>query len=418
MRNKKIIVAHPGRQHSFRLAKALKEEGILFKYITTVYDKESSILMRITKRLIGKDNLKRANSRKSAELDDTDVEQFCEFYGLVELLLMRVDKTGILYKYWARYVSHSFGKKVARYAMKNKVDAVILYDTNASCCFEILKEKAPNIIRIMDVSAANRLYMKAVYEEDMKRNTQFAKKLYNERNFLWENDLSELVNEIEFTQYFLAPSIFVRDSLSYSGVSEDKVKICPYGSNFSVPNLISRNRSQELKVLFVGNVTQMKGIGYLLEAFKVYNKAQVSLTLVGHYDNEDGIFNEYKKKYNFLGRVTHEQVERICNESDIFVFPSLGEGMSLAALEAMSCGLPLICSTNSGVNDLIVEGENGFVVPIGNSEAIKEKVDWFLNNREQIEKMSDNARVTALKYTWENYEYNVVKALNSIIETD
>ena len=51
----KVIVAHPGRQHSFRVAKALKDAGLLYKYVTTVYDKEDSVLMKIVKLFLNKE---------------------------------------------------------------------------------------------------------------------------------------------------------------------------------------------------------------------------------------------------------------------------------------------------------------------------------------------------------------------------
>ena len=131
---------------------------MLFKYITTVYDNESSWLMKISKKFIGDDNTKRANSRKCSTLSsDQDVLQFYEFFGLLQLLLLRLDKKKIIYNWLSRYLSDEFGKKVANYAIKQNVDAVIMYDTNASTCFQILKAKAHNIIRIIDVSAANRL---------------------------------------------------------------------------------------------------------------------------------------------------------------------------------------------------------------------------------------------------------------------
>ena len=62
----------------------------------------------------------------------------------------------------------SFGKEVAKLAIKNNVDAVIMYDTNANQCWKILKEKAPHIKRILDVTIGNRLYLEKIYREDEK----------------------------------------------------------------------------------------------------------------------------------------------------------------------------------------------------------------------------------------------------------
>ena len=152
MNNYKVIIAHPGRQHSFRLASSLKKYGHLFKYITTVYNKESSLLMKIGKLILTNDSLRRLKKRKNKDLLDQDVVQFNEINGLLLLLLLRLDSKKRLFNPLNDYVSKLFGKKVANYAIKNNVNAVICYDGNFSAltCFNILKEKAPHILRIID----------------------------------------------------------------------------------------------------------------------------------------------------------------------------------------------------------------------------------------------------------------------------
>lgn len=411
---KKVIIAHPGRQHSFRVASELKHNNMLCKYITTVYDSDKSYIMKILKYFVRGDNLKRVNGRKNSELSEDDIVQFCELSGLIEIILSRYDKKRILYDRWHRYTSARFGKAVAKYAIKNHVDAVIMFDTNAEAGFKVLKEKAPNILRIMDVSAANRVYMRNIYEKDFDKCPEFASKLKQERNYLWDNRvLSQLENEIRLTQKFLVPSNFVKRSLLYSGIKEEQIEICPYGSNF--PVLTRKKQVKEngtLEAVYVGNVTEMKGIYYLLEAAKRIDKDRVHLTVVGHYDNSDLKFSPYMEHISFTGRVTHDKVLEILRNSDLFVFPSLGEGLSLSVLEAMACGLPCIVTTNSGANDAIIDGENGFVVDIQNIEAFQEKMEWFDENRMRIPEMSYEAMKAIDVFNWENHESCLIKALN------
>lgn len=413
MMKKKIIVAHPGRQHSFRVASELKKNGLLFKYITTVYDKESSYIMRIVKKFISGDDLKRANGRKNKDISEDDVVQFCEIGGLIEIFLARVDKKRNLYNWWQKKNSDRFGKKVAKYAIQNNVDAVILYDMNAGKAFSILEAEAPDILRIMDVSAANRLYMKEVYESDFLKCPNFANMLKKERKVLWTaKTVDRLTDEINLTHKFLAPSLFVKKSLQYSGVSEDKIAICPYGANFS-DFVYSKSEKKEgaLEAIYVGNVTEMKGIYYLLEAAKAIDKNRIHLTVVGAYDNSEGKFSEYMKDITFVGRVTHDKVLEYLNQSDFFVFPSLGEGLSLAVLEALACALPCIVTKNSGANDAIIEGENGFVVEIQNVRALYEKMIWFDENRALIPEMSKKAINAIDSFNWENHEKVMIEYL-------
>lgn len=417
---KKVIVAHPGKQHSFRLATALKKEDILFKYITTVYDKESSWMMRLTKKIINKDNLKRANNRKCEALNDKDVVQFCEILGLLTLVAIRIDKSRRLYTLLNNFVSKKFGKKVAKYAIKNKVDAVIMYDTNSNEAFKYLKKKAPHIKRIMDVSAANRIYMKNIYEEDMDRCNKFSHMLYSERRFLWNKKiLNNLKSEINLTQFFIVPSKFVKESLEYSGINSKNIYICPYGANIKKQsnNVSLKNREdKKLNCIYIGNVTQMKGIYYLLEAIKHFDNDKVSLKLIGKYNNKNNLFSEYMDRCEFVGVVTHDKVAEYCEEADIMILPSLGEGFSLSILEALGCGLPVICTTNSGADDAIKNGYNGFIIPIGSIEEIVDKIQWFLDNKNDIKKMSNNALKSVENYTWERYEININNILKHILE--
>lgn len=410
----KVIVAHPGRQHSFRVASELKENGMLQKYITTVYDKKTSPLMKIIKLFVKGDNLKRVNGRKNLDLSDEDVIQYCEIGGLIEILLARLDKKRNIYNWWQKYNTDCFGKKVAKYAIKNNADVVIMYDTNALSAFSILKKKAPHILRIMDVSAANRVYMKTVYEKDFKCCPKFAKRLMCERKILWnEKAMNRFMKELEVTQFFLAPSNFVKKSLIYSGVKENRIAICPYGANFDISYTKKYiSESGPIEAVYVGNVTEMKGIFYLLEAAQEIDCNKVHLTVVGAFDNSDNMITPYMKHISFTGRITHDKVLEILNKSDIFVFPSLGEGLSLSVLEALACGLPCIVTENSGANDAIENGKNGYVVNIQDKEALKEKMLWFFSHREQISQMSINAMKTIEDFNWKNHEKKLIATLN------
>lgn len=417
----KIIVAHPERQHSFQLASALKKNDMLFKYITTVYDKNSSFIMKIIKGIISKNNLKRANGRKNPDLDDTrDVIQFCELRGFINILLFRVDKSKILYNYWRKRTADKFGKKVAEYAIKNNVDAVILFDMNVEVCFKILKEKAPKIKRIMDVSAANRIYMKEIYERDLKISPEFSQLLIKEIDFLSDiKKLEYLKREVELSQYFIVGSEFVKRSLIYSSISNEDILVCPYGVNtklFTPNNKKLLNKNDIIEFVFIGGTKQLKGISYLLEAFMKIEDKDARLTIIGDCNLPDELLARYNKKVNFAGNVLHSEVSKILAGMDVMIFPSLGEGMSLSVLEAMASGLMIITSENSGTNDLISEGVNGFVIPIQNKEVIIEKIDWCINNKSKLKKMGENARIVAEQYTWEAYERRVSNIIKKICE--
>ena len=151
-RNLRIIVAHPGKQHSYKLASALKRNGMLLFYATTIYDKHSSLIMRLVKLLLSGDNRKRAKTRRNNDLDDNDVVLICEVFGFIEALLVRIDKNHNIYRRFQAWNAKRFGLQLAKLAIKKQADTIICYDSNASSCFDYLKKHAPHIKRIMDVS--------------------------------------------------------------------------------------------------------------------------------------------------------------------------------------------------------------------------------------------------------------------------
>lgn len=412
----KVIVAHPAKQHSFKTATALDEQGILFEYITTVYDKPRSTTHFLNKLLKGKMK-KKGQSRRCATLPDEKVRQFCEVWGLISILLPKI-KLLSKYKYWwNNKLNDRFGRKVAKYAIKNKVDAVISYDYHSLSLFSYLEKNAPHIKRILDVSIANRIFMREIFENDVKKTGQTD--FYSENLDVWSlKNLDRVKKEIELTSYFIVPSEVVKKSILYSGIDENKIYTVPYGVNSNQFPYINKKRIHKpLKLLYVGGIIYRKGIHHLLEIAEKLGPEVVEITLAGEYNTESKLYTQGKKLSNihFLGFVTHDELFKQYRDSDFFVFPTLCEGYGLVVLEAMSCGMPVLCSDHAGGNDAIIEGENGYVFPTGNAEALIELLLKIIKEPQCISTMSENARLTAENMTWEKYNLKLVQYINEII---
>jgi len=416
--NKKIIVAHPMKQHSFHTAIALKREGILYNYITTTYVSKKSITSRLLKFLNG-NTLKKAESRRCLEIDE-NVIQFCEFENLIYLGMQRIACLKTFRRWYIRKVIDRFGKKVAKYAIKNNVDAVIMYDTTATSCFKYLSKKAPNIKRILDVSICTGEFMKMNFEQDMEKTGTLGHKL--ESDFLWNKSVMDDRNEeIRLSQYFLGASKVVKESLIYCGVNEDDIYLVPYGVDKTKFSFIPKVKEKlPLKLVFVGQITYRKGIHHLLKIISSMNQYEVELYLAGSIDKSSDIILGYDKYPNihFKGFVTRDILPKLYQESDVFIFPSFAEGYALVILEALSCGLPCIVSNLSGGNDAIQDGYNGFTFEAGNDEELLSKIQWFIENYDKISEMSYNARNSINDLSWDEYYKNINKALKSILERD
>ncbi len=413
----KIIVAHPGKQHSYRLASALKKAGMLDTYITTIYDKETSWLMRVLKFVLDKNNSTRAARRRNPDLTDSEVVQFCQIRGVVEALLYRIDKNKRFYEEYRYTTSCIFGRKVAKYAIKHKVDAVITYDSNAASCFEVLKKDAPHIHRILDVSIAARPFLYDVYNKDMRLTGSRALVEENYEVFA-KRALTRSKREIELTQDFFVPSDFVARSVAEQGVLEERIHKVPYGVNMAASKL-SPKEYKSLTFLFVGQVNHRKGVHHLLKAFSALENLDANLWIVGNYDSDsEELYKKYghSERIKFFGLVMQDKLCEIYAQVDVCIMPSLGEGMTLAGLEAMGFGLPIICTENAGLSDAVTHKENGYLIEVSSVESLKEAIIWYTQNTEKIREMAIKAQERANEFSWNAYEENVVRAVKRIVQ--
>lgn len=175
-------------------------------------------------------------------------------------------------------------------------------------------------------------------------------------------------------------------------------------------------KTDELVFTFMGGTRQAKGLSYVLEAFTRLSNKDTRLNIVG----KDNLVQDIKKKYRgnikYWGQQLHSKIPEILSETDILLFPSLSDGFGFAAAEGMAAGCPVIASENSGIADLIEDGINGYVIPIQSTEALYEKMLWFVDNREKIQTMSDNAVRTIKKMTWEQYNQKILDILKYLTQ--
>jgi glycosyltransferase involved in cell wall biosynthesis len=98
--------------------------------------------------------------------------------------------------------------------------------------------------------------------------------------------------------------------------------------------------------------------------------------------------------------------------ADVFVLPTLCEGMAMVHLEAMACGVPVITTPNCG--SVVRDGVDGFIVPIRAPPAIADKVELLLTDRELRARMGRGARARAREFTWARYGERLIGALDTL----
>lgn len=163
-----------------------------------------------------------------------------------------------------------------------------------------------------------------------------------------------------------------------------------------------------ITILCASRLTKRKGFIYAIEAFsKISQKYKhVCMIIAG---GDGNAIEELKKqverldltkKITFFGEYDHASLLKLQQSSDIFLFPSLNEGMSNSMLEAMASGLPIIMTPTGGAQELIQEGKNGFLVRFRDAEDIAKKLEILIQDKKLCTKMGRESRRMAQSLSW------------------
>ena len=376
----KVNVAVVGRFHAFNLAYALQKSNILNRLITT-YPKVIAKRWKIKSELI---------------TDEIFLEILRRYKNKIPL--------------WSNEsIDHFIQKYHAKNVSKYVDQCDVFIGWSGSSLEALIEAKDMNTITILERGSSHYNYqMKVLQDEYNKYGDKFTPDFQT-----WQRELLEY----ELADYISIPSSYVKRTFIENGIPEEKLLVNPYGVDLSEFKQVEK-KDDVFRIIYAGGLTLQKGSHYLLQAFYELNLPNCELWHLGSVKDE---IQPFLKKYqheniHLKGHQPQNELYKFYSQGSVFVIPSLQEGMAMVQLQAMSCGLPLICSTNTGGDDLITkDGEEGFVVPIRDIEAIKEKILFLYNNQEVARKMGDKAKKRVENgFTWDDYGTRYIDNLDSI----
>jgi glycosyltransferase involved in cell wall biosynthesis len=378
----KVSVAVRQKFHGFQLAQELYDHGCLVKLFTSHYG-----------RFLGKDNS--LGYDISRENISTNLFNAFQTYGLKDNSFENDDH---------------FGSWVAGKLKDENI--VVTWGIQALPIIKRAKQLGIKVV--LERGSSHAVFQRDILLDEYRSMNISTVEL--DKSFSPKRMERELL-EYELADVVSIPSSFVKRSFLENDFVEKKLFVNAYGTDLLNFTCIPHPH-KPFRFIYSGTLSIRKGIHYLLEAFSNLNLPEAELWLVGKVEEEikPCIIKYSAKSIKILKPVPQQQLVELYNQCDVFVICSIEEGLAMVQTQAMACGLPLICTTNTGGDDLIDNGINGFVVPIRQVKILQEKMEFLYLNRDKCKEMGKNALKTIQSdFSWKNYGYRSVAFYKQLI---
>jgi alpha-maltose-1-phosphate synthase len=400
----RVIVAHPGKQHSPQTALAFQEENLLAGYYTSLWYKPDkfpySWLGKPGGGIGGSLRSELAKRYYFSALDPDLVVQNPWLMAL-RILLKRCLRSESLDNLLIYGLNRSFDLWLAaRLRALTTGDVLIGYEVSSWKSFQSARKAG--IVIILDLASVAWPCQQELFEAE---GLTFP-------GHLLKNIIRLKQRELELADFILVASRLAKNSLRKAGIDDEKASIIPYGTDSErFSQKPDYPRKKKLTLLYVGAVSRHKGVVYLLEALRQLANPDIELLMVGGMGDAAPFLPAYAGLYRHLPFLPQEELVPYYQGADVFVLPSLLEGFGQVTLEAMACGTPVIISDQAGSADVVTDGVNGFVVAARDVGALQEKIRFFYNQRQRLGVFGRAARETAEQFTWEVYRRRVREAV-------
>lgn len=413
-RGNKIIVLHPtGNMNTRAAVIGFRKKNLLFKFYTCIACFERSVLFKISKLSFLKEFRRRLFDSSLEAVTSTYPWRELGRHISIKLNLKKLIQSSIgifsVDKVYKTFDSHVAGC-IRKY--HNDIIAVYAYEDGALQTFR--EAKKYNKLCIYDLPIGYWRSMFELLSIEQFLNPDWAMTI---SGFNSSNEKLKCKDE----ELFLADKIYVASTFSKHTLSLfpnklNNIEVIPYG----FPS-INKNRvyapfdGRKIKLLFVGGLSQRKGISYLFESVKGLED-KIELTIVGKGDIEScTILKHELSKVNHISSLPHVDVLNMMAEHDLLIFPSLFEGFGLVITEAMSQGTPVITTERTCGPDLITHGYDGWIVEAGQYIPIKQLLEQFIETPSILHQVGKNALHTASLRPWTCYENELANSVECFI---
>lgn len=407
-----VTVAQLGAREDYSIPVALSQLGYLERFYTDLYlqGRERQLLQAIAPLPVVGSLARKTLSRHNSQLPSGSgsLKRF-NGLGLRYLLALRraSQSSEALYRAFLDY-GRAFEEAILAGGLPPRTTHLYAFDHAALALFEGAARTHPSCRRIL-----NQIYP-ALYEETLEQEEEdrWPNWAIAPRAPFYRSATFQEWQERQQAEWDLADTIVVNSTYSGEAIARvapkvrPKLQVVPLTVNLGAYRPYQRERRYDgkgpLRALFVGSVNLRKGIPDLLTAFAQLPPEVAQLRVVGSSQLRPECLARFAERVDFSGPIPHGSMARVYDEADIFVFPTISDGFAAVLLEAMAVGLPVIATPNC--SDIVVDGVNGYRVPLRAPAAIVAKILTLQRQPELLGALSRGAIATVAGYTPRAYQ--------------
>lgn len=393
-----VIISNVAKHHAYETAVAAQNAGLLKHFYTSFYsEKNPPIRHKLLRNILPGTLQGKVSNRTHRDLDEKLVKSFF-FPEMLERTPLR--------ELVGRYNMMNF--KGTLYDLRvsmNDLNCDIFHGFEGAVLYSMRKAKKNGAIAILDQPIFYHQTSRAILVSEYERWG------VTPPSYLYLDDVNirRKDAEIKEADYIVVPTEAIAEDFRRLG---KKAVVVQYGFD---PERFSTGKKDDnvFRILFVGIVGFRKGVIYLLEAFKQLNLKNAELILISPIDKEFEVcLRSYEGLFKYIKSVSNDSLRGYYVNSSVFVFPSLVEGSAYVTYEAMACGLPIITTENAGT--VTRDGQDGFVVPIRDIDALKERILYLYENEKKRKEMGESASEYVRQFTWERYHSRIEYLYNNL----
>jgi alpha-maltose-1-phosphate synthase len=412
-----VLISHPGAAHFiYELVAAVQRLGFASLFETGYYYSDKGVLSDLLWLLprSWRERIERQLKRRQfPDLDERFIQQHARrelaYVATARLFPHRPQLAERMLYRRNRYFDLVVAKRIL--FARHRPKLVVAHDTSG--VVTIRTARSLGAVAVLNQVIGHIVIGDRILREEAERHPEWADSLHaGAPTWLIEQCQSEALE----ADHILAPSDYVKDTLIEIGVAPERVHILPFGvrlDRFRPPETPKRSDGK-LRLLYVGQISQRKGLKYLLEAVRRLDDPSIELTLVGGMVGSGAGLKPYEGWFRHVPNVPHHEVQRLFQQADLFVYPSLHEGSANAIFEAMATGLPVVTTRNSG--SMVREGQEGHIVPIRDPDALASCIAALRDDPTRRAELGENARWRSYDFTWDRYRADLGTLLDRMLE--